>query len=181
MKRKLYNLELKAKIANGKDRMCWKCNHFPCPDAMFNVCSEAFERGFKKGYNKSKEEQKQKISSMLHDASENIKDKNLFIFFRDVRGDEDAAFIERTRFVKPAKEQSIGTVKWEPKEKNTPQQLPIAWINEDDLLNLLGYKRRFKELEAISLNEGCFAYPREEYQANLEKYKDIRAKFSKHK
>lgn len=180
MKKELYSLEQKAKMANGKDRMCGKCNHYPCSEAMFKVCSEAFVRGFKKGYEKNKKEQEQKISSILHDAREYVNDKNLFMFFRDVRGDEDAAFIERTKFIKP-KNQCIGTVKWKPKEEGDPQQLPIAWIDEDDLLNLLGYKKRFKELEAISLSEGCFSYPREEYEANLEKYKDIRAQFSKHK
>ena len=60
-------------MANGKDRMCGKCNHYPCPDALFKVCSEAFVRGFKKGYRQIRKEQEQKISSILHDASGNAK------------------------------------------------------------------------------------------------------------
>lgn len=59
--------------------------------------------------------------------------------------------------------------------------MPIAWVCEDDLLNLLGYNKRFKELEATSLSVGWAAYHRKEYEENLEKYKDIRAQFSKHK
>lgn len=180
MKKKTYSLEQKAKMANGKDRMCGKCNHYPCPEAMFKVCSEAFVRGFKKGYGQNKKEQEQKVSLILHDASENVCGKNLYIFFRDVRGDEDAAFVERTKFVKP-KGQCIGTIKWKPKKKGDPCQLPIAWISEDALLNLLGYNKRFKELEAISLSVGWAAYPRKEYEENLEKYKNIRSEFSKHK
>ena len=73
MKKKTYSLEQKAKMANEKDRMCGKCNHYPCPDALSNVCSEAFVRGFKKGYRQVRNEQEQKISSILHDASGNAK------------------------------------------------------------------------------------------------------------
>lgn len=72
-------------------------------------------------------------------------------------------------------------VRWKPKEEDEPRQLPIAWCSEDDLLNLLGYNKRFKELETTSLSVGWAAYPRKEYEKNLEKYKDTRAKFSKHK
>ena len=78
-------------------------------------------------------------------------------------------------------EQCIGTVRWRPKQEGDPRQLPIAWVSEDDLLNLLGYNKQFKKLEAISLSVGWAAYPQKEYEENLEKYKDIRAQFSKHK
>lgn len=77
MKKKIYSLEQKAKMANEKDRMCGKCNHYPCPEAMFKVCSESFVRGFKKGYGQNKKEHELKISSILHDASENVSGKNL--------------------------------------------------------------------------------------------------------
>lgn len=73
MKKKTYSLEQKAKMANEKDRMCGKCNHYPCPDALFNLCSEAFVRGFKKGYRQVRNEQEQKNSSILHDAIGNAK------------------------------------------------------------------------------------------------------------
>ena len=73
MKKKTYSLEQKAKMANEKDRMCGKCNHYPCPDALFKLCSEAFVRGFKKGYRQVRNEQEQKNSSIPHDASGNAK------------------------------------------------------------------------------------------------------------
>lgn len=176
------NLKEIALKANGKSQACSKCKmQRKCNIEIAEICRDAFVEGFQKGYKRNKKEEEQKISSILHDASDSVNGKHILIFFRDVRGDEDAAFIERTRFVKFKKGQCIGTVKWKPRESGDPQLLPIAWVNEDDLLNLLGYNKRFKELEAISLNEGSFAYPRKEYEANLEKYKDIRAQFSKHK
>lgn len=52
------SLEMKARRANGKDRICGKCNHFPCPEAMKKVCDEAFIRGYKKGYKQANGEQK---------------------------------------------------------------------------------------------------------------------------
>lgn len=166
--------------ANGNSRACEKCKmRRKCNLELSQICRDAFVEGFQKGYKQNKKKEEQKISSILHDASEYVSGKDIFIFFRDVRGDEDTAFIERTRFVKP-KEQSIGTVRWKPNDKSDPRQLPIAWVNEDDLLNLLGYNKRFKELELTSLSVGWAAYPRKEYEENLEKYKDIRVKFSKH-
>lgn len=44
------SLDQKAHKANGNDRSCGKCNHYPCPDAMFKVCFEAFIKGYKKDY-----------------------------------------------------------------------------------------------------------------------------------
>lgn len=175
------NLKEIALKANDNSRACGKCKmRRKCNLELSKICRDAFVEGFHKGYKKSVEKQKQKISSILHDASEYVSGKDIFIFFRDVRGDEDAAFIERTRFVKP-KEQCIGTVRWKPKEEDEPRQLPIAWCSEDDLLNLLGYNKRFKDLETTSLSVGWAAYPRKEYEENLEKYNDTHAKFSKHK
>lgn len=55
---KKLSLEMKARKANGKDRACGKCNHYPCPEAMFKVCSEAFIKGYEKGY---KQRQKEEI------------------------------------------------------------------------------------------------------------------------
>lgn len=175
-------LQDKALKANGLSRACGKCKlgMRRCTPEIAEVCKNAFVEGYKKGYEQNKRDQEQKISSILHDARENVSGKNLFIFFRDVRGDEDAAFIERMKFINP-KEQCIGTVRWRPKQEGDPRQLPIAWVSEDDLLNLLGYNKQFKKLEAISLSVGWAAYPQKEYEENLEKYKDIRAQFSKHK
>ena len=47
---KRLSLEDKAKIANGNERHCRQCNHRVCPDGLLEVCSEAFIRGYKKGY-----------------------------------------------------------------------------------------------------------------------------------
>lgn len=136
------NLKEIALKANGRSYACEKCKmRHRCNIDIAEICRNAFVEGFQKGHKKARNEQKEKISSILHDAKEHVNDKDIFVFFRDVRGDEGATFIERTRFLEP-KEQSIGTVKWEP-EKDEPQRLPIAWVSEDDLLNLIGYNKRF--------------------------------------
>ena len=62
------SLDQKARKANGNDRSCGKCNHYPCPDVMSKVCSEAFIKGYKKGYKQAsveynKEKEFQKIQS----------------------------------------------------------------------------------------------------------------------
>ena len=113
-------LQDKALKANGLSRACGKCKlgMRRCTPEIAEVCNNAFVEGYKKGYGQNKKDQEQKISSILHDARENVSGKNLFIFFRDVRGDEDAAFIERMKFINP-KEQCIGTVRWRPKEEAT--------------------------------------------------------------
>lgn len=54
---KRLSLEDKAKIANGNERHCRQCNHRVCPDGLLEVCSEAFIRGYKKGYKQSQKEQ----------------------------------------------------------------------------------------------------------------------------
>lgn len=40
----------KAVIADAKERHCSKCSFNPCSAIMICVCSEAFRRGFIKGY-----------------------------------------------------------------------------------------------------------------------------------
>lgn len=50
------SLDQKARTTNGKDRSCGKCNHYPCQEAMFKVCSEAFVKGYKKGYKQARVE-----------------------------------------------------------------------------------------------------------------------------
>lgn len=102
------NLKEIALKANDNSRACGKCKmRRKCNLELSKICRDAFVEGFHKGYKKSVEKQKQKISSILHDASEYVSGKDIFIFFRDVRGDEDAAFIERTRFVKPKNNASV--------------------------------------------------------------------------
>lgn len=165
------SLQDKALKANGLSRACGKCKigQRRCTPEIAVVCKNAFVEGYKKGYKQSKNEHNEKISSILHDASENVGSKRVYIFFRDVRGDENYAEILGTRFVK-GRDIHIGEVRFKPPRKDDPQQLPIAWINEQDLLNLLGYNKRFKELERISLSEGWAAYPKKEYYENLNKY-----------
>lgn len=164
-------LQEKALKANGLSRACGKCKlgMRRCTPEIAEVCKNAFVGGYKKGYKQSEGEHNEKISSILHDASENVGSKRVYIFFRDVRGDENYAEIQGTRFVK-GNDIHIGEVRFNPPQEGDPQQLPIAWIKEQDLLNLLGYNKRFKELERISLSQGWAAYPKEEYYKNLSKY-----------
>ena len=61
---KRLSLEDKAKIANGNERHCRQCNHRVCPDGLLEVCSEAFIRGYKKGYKQSQKEQKERIDKI---------------------------------------------------------------------------------------------------------------------
>lgn len=137
--------------------------------------AKTYLQGFKEGYTEKEVEQRAKIRSILHDAREEVCDDDLFVFFRDVRGDENTAIIKTIRFDEP-EDQCIGTIRWSPEREGDPQRLPIAWVRVDDLLSLLGYKERFKDLEETSLTEGWAAYPRRDYEANLEKYKDFREK-----
>lgn len=169
------NLQQKALKANGNSRACGTCKlRSICNTEISEWCRDVFVEGFKKGFNKCKKEQDERIGSILHAADEPVGGKDVYVFFRDVRGKENKAFPKRTRFIKPEKEQSIGTIQWKPEIEGAPQQLPIAWCNENDLLNLLGYNKRFKSLEKISLREGSFAYPTHEYLANLKKYESFR-------
>lgn len=168
------NLQQKALKANGKSRACGKCKlRSICNLEISEWCRDVFVEGFKKGFNKCKKEQDELIGSILHAADEPVGNNDVYIFFRDVRGKESNAFPLRTRIL-DRRDVCIGSVHFKPEIKGDPQQLPIAWCNEKDLLNLLGYNKRFKELENISLYEGSFAYPREEYLANLKKYESIR-------
>jgi len=58
MIKKKLSLNEKARKANGLDRSCKYCNHAPCPQAMAYVCRDAFVKGYKKGYEQAKKEQK---------------------------------------------------------------------------------------------------------------------------
>lgn len=53
---KKLSLDMKAKIANGRSRMCGKCNRRLCPFELSAICSQAFIEGFKKGYTTHKKE-----------------------------------------------------------------------------------------------------------------------------
>lgn len=179
MKKKTYSLEQKAKMANGKDRMCGKCNHYPCPDALFKVCSEAFIRGYKNGYKQNQKEQKERIDKILNPVTEPCGSNAIFVFFRDVRSGELQPYIEDIRMPDAKRYQDIGSIRFSP-EKDEPQKLQIAWCYPKDLVELLGYDKKYADFERIALIEGAFSYPREEYEKNLQKYSAVRCKYEKH-
>ena len=176
---KRLSLEDKAKIANGNERHCRQCNHHVCPDSFLKVCSEAFIRGYKKGYKQNQKEQKERIDKILHPVTEPCGSNAIFVFFRDVRSGELQPYIEDMRMPDAKCYQDIGSIKFSP-EKDEPQKLQIAWCYPKDLVELLGYDKKYADFERIALIEGAFSYPREEYEKNLQKYSDVRCKYEKH-
>lgn len=173
------SLDQKARTANGKNRSCGKCNHYPCPEAMFKVCSEAFIKGYKKGYEEQKKEQKERIDKILHPVTEPCGSNAIFVFFRDVRSGELQPYIEDMRIPNAKLYQDIGSIKFSP-EKDEPQKLQIAWCYPKDLVELLGYDKKYADFERIALSEGAFSYPCEEYEKNLQKYSAVRHKYKKY-
>ena len=75
--------------------------------------------------------------------------------------------------------QDIGSIRFSP-EKDEPQKLQIAWCYPKDLVELLGYDKKYADFERIALSEGAFSYPREEYEKNLQKYSAVRHKYKKY-
>ena len=51
----------KAVISDLTERHCSKCSFKPCSTYMLRICSEAFRRGFIKGYLTAKKENKNSI------------------------------------------------------------------------------------------------------------------------
>ena len=176
---KRLSLEDKARIANSNERHCTKCNHRVCPDSLLKLCSEAFIRGYKKGYKQNQKEQKERIDKILHPVTEPCGSNAIFVFFRDVRSGELQPYIEEMRMPDAKRYQDIGSIKFSP-EKDEPQKLQIAWCYPKDLVELLGYDKKYADFERIALIEGAFSYPREEYEKNLQKYSDVRCKYEKH-
>lgn len=166
--------------ANGKSRACGKCplGITNCNETIAKVCRDAFVEGYKKGYKQSKEDEKERISSILHPVDEPCGKNEIFVFFRDVRRGENQPEIERMRFIDVKSYYDISSVKFSSSDDN-PQRLQIAWCYPKDLIKLLGYDKRFKEFEKIAKREGHFSYPYSEYMANLEKYKSQRAFYEK--
>ena len=66
------------------------------------------------------------------------------------------------------------------KKKDEPQKLQIAWCYPKDLIELLGYDKKYADFERIALSEGAFSYPREEYERNLQKYSALRYEYKKY-
>lgn len=166
--------------ANGKSRACGKCplGIANCNETIAQVCRDAFVEGYKKGYKQSKEDEKERISSILHPVDEPCGKNEIFVFFRDVRRGENQPEIERMRFVDVKSYYDISSVRFS-SDDDSPQRLQIAWCYPKDLIKLLGYDKRFKEFEEIAKREGLFSYPLSEYMANLEKYKSQRAFYEK--
>lgn len=176
---KRLSLEDKAKIANGNERHCRQCNHHVCPDGLLKVCSEAFIRGYKKGYKQNQKEQKERIDKILHPVTEPCGSNAIFVFFRDVRSGELQPYIEDMRMPDARRYQDIGSIRFPP-EKDEPQKLQIAWCYPKDLVELLGYDKKYADFERIALSEGAFSYPRKEYEKNLQKYSAVRHKYKKY-
>lgn len=176
---KRLSLEDKAKIANGNERHCRQCNHRVCPGGLLEVCSEAFIRGYKKGYKQNQKEQKERIDNILHPVTEPCGSNAIFVFFRDVRSGELQPYIEDMRMPDAKRYQDIGSIRFSP-EKDEPQKLQIAWCYPKDLVELLGYDKKYADFERIALSEGAFSYPREEYEENLQKYSALRHEYKKY-
>ena len=176
---KRLSLEDKAKMANGNERHCRQCNHRVCPDGLLKLCSEAFIRGYKKGYKQNQKEQKERIDKILHPVTEPCGSNAIFVFFRDVRSGELQPYIEDMRMPDAKRYQDIGSIKFSP-EKEEPQKLQIAWCYPKDLVKLLGYDKKYADFERIALSEGAFSYPREEYERNLQKYSALRYEYKKY-
>nr|DAD63621.1 MAG TPA: hypothetical protein [Caudoviricetes sp.] len=49
----------KASEANGRSRLCGKCEYRPCSLSMLRICSKAFKEGFVKGYRQARTDQKE--------------------------------------------------------------------------------------------------------------------------
>ena len=173
------SLEDKARIANSNERHCTKCNHRVCPDSLLKLCSEAFIRGYKKGYKQNQKEQKERIDKILHPVTEPCGSNAIFVFFRDVRSGELQPYIEDMRMPDAKRYQDIGSIRFSP-EKDEPQKLQIAWCYPKDLIELLGYDKKYADFERIALSEGAFSYPREEYERNLQKYSALRYEYKKY-
>ena len=176
---KRLSLEDKARIANSNERHCTKCNHRVCPDSLLKLCSEAFIRGYKKGYKQNQKEQKERIDKILHPVTEPCGSNAIFVFFRDVRSGELQPYIEDMRMPDAKRYQDIGSIRFSP-EKDEPQKLQIAWCYPKDLIELLGYDKKYADFERIALSEGAFSYPREEYERNLQKYSALRYEYKKY-
>ena len=176
---KRLSLEDKARIANSNERHCTKCNHRVCPDSLLKLCSEAFIRGYKKGYKQNQKEQKERIDKILHPVTEPCGSNAIFVFFRDVRSGALQPYIEEMRMPDAKRYQDIGSIRFSP-EKDEPQKLQIAWCYPKDLVELLGYDKKYADFERIALSEGVFSYPREEYERNLQKYSALRYEYKKY-
>lgn len=151
------DIQEKALKANGKSHACGKCplGIANCTETISIVCRNAFVEGYTKGYKQSKEDEKERISSILHPVNEPCGKNEIFVFFRDVRRGKNQPDIELMRFTNAESYFDISSVRF-PSGENQPQKLQIAWCYPKDLIKLLGYDKRFKEFEEIAKREGLF-------------------------
>lgn len=163
------SLEMKARRANGKDRTCGKCNHFPCPEAMKKVCDEAFIRGYKRGYKQANEEQQERIDKVLHPVTDACGDNQIYVFMREVRAGRNQPIIDCIRMLDVEDDFDISTLDFQPKHKGDPKELQIAWCYPKDLVELLGYDKKYSQFERIALRKRWASYPEEKYRENLTK------------
>lgn len=150
------DIQEKALKANGKSHACGKCplGIANCTETISIVCRNAFVEGYTKGYKQSKEDEKERISNILHPVNEPCGKNEIFVFFRDVRRGKNQPDIELMRFTNAESYFDISSVRF-PSGENQPQKLQIAWCYPKDLIKLLGYDKRFKEFEEIA-KIGCF-------------------------
>lgn len=174
------SLNDKALDANGKDRSCKNCNHRPCPEALAKVCHDAFIKGYKRGYQQASNEQKERIDKVLHPVTDPCGSDLIYVFMRDVRAGNKQPFIKGPiRAVNVCDDFNIGSISFKPDIKGNPQRLQIAWCYQKDLVELLGYDKKFDEYERIALDEGWASYSEPRYRKNLKEYQTERERNEK--
>lgn len=174
------SLNDKALDANGKDRSCKNCNHRPCPEALAKVCHDAFIKGYKRGYQQASNEQKERIDKVLHPVTDPCGSDLIYVFMRDVRAGNKQPFIKGPiRAVNVCDDFNIGSISFKPDIKGNPQRLQIAWCYLKDLVELLGYDKKFDEYERIALDEGWASYSEPRYRKNLKEYQTERERNEK--
>lgn len=180
MIKKKMSLNDKALDANGKDRSCKNCNHRPCPEALAKVCHDAFIKGYKRGYQQASNEQKERIDKVLHPVTDPCGSDLIYVFMRDVRAGNKQPFIKGPiRAVNVCDDFNIGSISFKPDIKGNPQRLQIAWCYQKDLVELLGYDKKFDEYERIALDEGWASYSEPRYRKNLKEYQTERERNEK--
>ena len=99
---------------------------------------------------------------------------------RDVRAGNKQPFIKGAiRAVDAYDDFDISSLSFKPDIKGDPQQLQIAWCYQKDLVELLGYDKKFDNFECIALDEGWASYPESKYRKNLRKYQAEREQYEK--
>lgn len=166
------NVQRLALLANGRSRACGKCplGVANCTDTIKKICRDAFVEGYKKGCQQARKEQQERIAKVLHPVNEPSGDNQIYLFMRDVRAGDKQPQIDLIRPIDVSKEWDVSTVDFSPKYKDAPKQLQIAWCYPKDLIELLGYDKRFSQFEKIAIKKRWASYSEKEYKENLEKY-----------